>query len=184
MSLIEGQSRKAFQQLSNVRTFSPLLELENFSPKMCFLDVQHMIYEGFFTKTVRNLFPHENEKGSGKLFSKQSLVQITQRLRVYPFMHGQHPLTSLETTGWTSSQFMNLLEALPFLLHNMLPAFECQCDVMHISEDVSKYYDRKSTTHLFLDHYIHIIEVRQNFCIYSSYAESMNCLHNLLIDRK
>lgn len=167
--LTAGRSKIAVQQLSNVRTFSPLLELENFSPRMCFLDIQHMIYEGVLLKTVRTLFPHENVKGSGKLFSRQNLTQITQRLRVYPFMHGQHALDILDTTGWTSSQLMNLLETLPLLLRNMLPVVECQCGVTHISENVAKYYDHKNTRHLFSDHFVHIVEVRylhtNNSCV-------------------
>lgn len=157
MSLSRGSSKLALKQVCNIRCASPLLQLQDFTPEKCFIDAQHIIYEGIFLKTVRILFPHGNS--SGELFSKANLTQITRRLRIYPFLPGQHSLDSLVTKRWTSSQFMNLLEALPIVLRNMLSPCDCNCGIWKLPQVVSRYYKIKNCNHTMTDHYLHIVEV-------------------------
>lgn len=160
--MILGPSKEVAMQMSNQRTLSPLIELFQFSPKRCLFS-QHIFYEGILPKVFRLLFPtDEKKKKKSKMkniFSSNAVIQMTQRLRVYPFFSEQHKLDSMMARGWTSSQFMNLLEALPLILRNMLSSTECCCPTKKLPTELVSFYHLPSQWHHASDHYLQLVEV-------------------------
>jgi len=100
-----------------------------------------MFYEGIVPKVCKKLWKHKNEDDPNVL-SKQSVKQISQRLRVYPFQGNEQHLESLLTDGWSSSQFRDFLKAAPVIFRNFFPKDAyCTCGVEHISQNVRQFFN-------------------------------------------